>query len=181
MLTIITPCYRQKNIAALYDSIQFDKITKWIIVYDTSNDRKYDKLYENHPKIIELECSGGISGNPQRNYALNIVEDGYVYFLDDDNIIHHNFWSIVDGLDGERFYTFDQLRKKNGEMIHGNNIAFEKIDTAMYIVHRKHIGTIRWRLDIYQADFYFIHDINVNNKGAHMYLNTIGCYYNYLL
>jgi hypothetical protein len=112
MLTIITPCCIQLNIQKVFNSIQFDKIEKWIIVYDTSKGRKYNKLYENHPKIIEVECNAGISGNPQRNYGMTLVDDGFIYFLDDDNIVHPDFWSILDSLDPQYFYSFDQHRKR---------------------------------------------------------------------
>jgi len=181
MLSIITPCYRQNNIPKLFNSINFDKIDKWIIVYDTSNERKYDKLYDTDPKILEVECDKGISGNPQRNYGLTLVNDGYIYFLDDDNIIHPNFWFIVDKLDGEHFYTFDQMRNKNGQVLYGNNIAIDNIDTAMFVVHKKHINEIEWMCDKYNADGYFISDINKNNNGKHIYIKSICCYYNYLV
>ena len=180
MLTIITPCHRQNNIPKLFNSINFEKINKWIIIYDTSNDRKYNKLYDNNPIIMEIECNGGISGNPQRNYAINLVNNGYIYFLDDDNIIYPNFWSIIDILDNESFYTFDQLRNKSGEILQSNNIAVNHIDTAMFIVHKKHIGNIEWMCDKYEADGFFICNINENNKGKHIYINSVSCYYNYL-
>ena len=178
MITIITPCCRQKNIPHLFDSIDFDKIHKWIIIYDTTN-KKYDKLYDNS-KIMEVECEGGISGNPQRNYGISLVEDGYVYFLDDDNIIHPNFWNIIPLLDNTHFYTFDQLRNKHGTVLVGNNINVNHIDTAMYIVHKRHINSIKWICDKYNADGYFICDVHNNNKDAHRYINAICCYYNYL-
>jgi hypothetical protein len=186
MLTIITPCYRQENIPKLFDSIRFEQIDKWIIVYDTTNNRKYDKLYDDNPKIIECFFEGGISGNPQRNYALSLVEDGFIYFLDDDNIIHPNFWSIVKTLDPHFFYTFDQIGNEYSyfhygcDTLYGNRIALLYIDTAMYIIHKKFIKDIKWREDLYNADGYFICDIFNNNIGAHKYINKIGCYYNYL-
>ena len=182
MLSIITPCYRQYNIPKLYNSIIFDKINKWIIVYDTSNNKKYNKLYENHEKILEIECSIiGKVGNPQRNVGINYVDDGYIYFLDDDNIIHPNFWSIINILDSNVsnvFVTFDQLRKNR--TLYGKNIKVNQIDTAMFIVHKKHINNIKWREDKYNADGFFITEIYDNNKKLHKYMNQIGCYYNFL-
>ncbi len=42
----------------------------------------------------------GVVGNTQRNYGLSFVEDdNYIYFLDDDNIIHPNFWKIAEELE----------------------------------------------------------------------------------
>ena len=37
-ITIITPCSRIHNLPMLHESIKFDKINKWIIVYDTTVD-----------------------------------------------------------------------------------------------------------------------------------------------
>ena len=183
MLTIITPCSRDDNIPAVFKSINFDKITKWIIVYDTSTKTEYNKLYENHPKIMEVECnikplSG--KGQPQRNYGMSLVDDGYIYFLDDDNIIHPEFWSIVDLLDNEHFFTFDQIRNESGEILSGNNLQVCFIDTAMFIVHKKHIGDIKWLEDRFASDGFFICAINTNNNESHVYISSIGCYYNYL-
>lgn len=182
MLTIITPCCRQANIPKLFDSINFSKIDKWIIVYDTTKNRKYTKVYD-HPKIIEAECDHpGISGNPQRNFGMTFANDGFIYFLDDDNIIHPNFWNILDTLNPEKFYTFDQLRNiKTGEILKGNNIQVFKIDTAMYIVHKNHIGQIKWILDKYNADGHFICDVRNKNPASHVYIESVASYYNYLV
>jgi len=209
MITIITPCFRQKNIPFLYESIQFNKIDKWIIVYDTSKNREYKKLYENNPKILEVYCNDpGISGNPQRNCGINLVEDGFIYFLDDDNIIHPEFWNISDTFDSNYFYTFDQIRNDNmrnilqpqfwkkidstnnnnpldpytfGYILFGNTIKLKHIDTAMYIVHKKMIKNILWNLNRYDSDGIFICDVFKENVNSHKYINKVCSYYNYLI
>jgi hypothetical protein len=179
-LTIITPCCRQQNIPILYNSIQFDKIDTWIIVYDTSRGRSYSKLYDGHPQIVEVDCDGvGLAGHPQRNYGINMVDDGFIYFLDDDNIIHPNFWSIVGQLNSNHFYTFNQQRTAD-TILRGNKIRLRHIDTAMFIVHKQHIKHITWITDQYDADGIFISQIHNHNYGAHIYVNKIGCYYNYI-
>ena len=178
MLTIITPCCRPENLSKVYDSIQFEKIYQWIIVYDISNGRTCEKRYKGNPKIKELECNTGISGNPQRNLALSLVDDGFIYFLDDDNIIHPNFWNIYDSFEPEKFYTFDQ--KRENTILLGNNIQLDKIDTAMFIVHKTHVNDLLWQEDKYNADGIFIVELYNKNKHLHVYINTIACYYNYL-
>ena len=180
MLTIITPCSRPEHLPQLLKSIQFDKIKQWIIVYDTSKNRKYDKQYQSHAQIVEVECDNGISGNPQRNYGMSLVDDGYIYFLDDDNIIHPKFWSIIDSLDGNKYYTFNQIRNQYGAILRGNNLKVGYIDTAMFIVHKRHIGDIQWINDRYDADGYFITAIYNNHKDSHQYINDVACYYNFL-
>jgi len=198
MITIITPCCRQKNIPFLFESIQFNKIDKWIIVYDTSKNREYKKIYENNPKILEVYCNdSGISGNPQRNCGINLVDDGFIYFLDDDNIIHPEFWNISDTFDSNYFYTFDQIRNDNIKYIiqpsfwktidsknfilFGNTIKLQHIDTAMYIVHKKMIKNILWNPHRYDSDGLFICDVFKQNANSHKYINKVCSYYNFLI
>ena len=110
-ITIITPCSRIHNLPALYESIEFDKINKWIIVYDTTVNN-YCPSFLSHKQIIEVDCKSslnGLVGNTQRNYGLSFVEDdNYIYFLDDDNIIHPNFWKIIEELETDTIHTFNQ-------------------------------------------------------------------------
>lgn len=194
MINIITPCYRANNVSLIYKSINFNLINKWYIIYDTSKDRKYTKQFLDNPQIIEIECSdNGIVGNSQRNLALKIIDDDFIYFLDDDNIIHPEFWNIIPTLDKEYFYTWDQLRiengnnspwdlnnNQNGAILYGNEVALKKIDTAQYILPRKIIKDIKFEPNIYWADGLFISKIYELNKDKHIYISKTACYYNKL-
>ena len=182
-ITIITPCSRIHNLPALYESIEFDKINKWIIVYDTTVNN-YCPSFIQDEQIIEAYCKSslnGLAGNTQRNYGLSFVEDdNYIYFLDDDNIIHPNFWKIAEELETDTIHTFNQYRDKHGHVLLGNRIEINYIDTAMYIIHKNMIGEIKWQEDLYSADGKFITDIYKTGKYKHIYFNTHYCYYNYL-
>ena len=183
MLTIITPCSRPDNLGMLSKSIKFDKIDKWIIVYDTTKDRTYKKSFEGNSKIIEVECNdAGDFGNQQRNYGMSLVDDGFIYFLDDDNIVHPSFWILLDKhMDDEIFfYTFNQSRSYEKSNLFGNRIEKNYIDTAMFLVHKKHIKDIKWDADLYQADAVFICDILKQNPQCHKFLNAFACYYNFI-
>jgi glycosyltransferase involved in cell wall biosynthesis len=161
MISIITPCCRPENLRLLSLSIDFSQIDRWYIIYDTREGRKYTKQFDLNSKVIELECSEGISGNPQRNLGLKLVRDGFVYFLDDDNIIHPEFWKLTKTMDPSKFYTFDQLRPDHlGPVFKGNNPVPCAIDTAMYVCPRKLIGDIIWNNEKWNiADGLFIEDI----------------------
>ena len=109
-LTIITSCSRPENLPALFASIQFEHIVKWIIIYDTTNDQTYTWQYKSNPKILEAECPyPGVLGNAQKNFALKFVKEGSVYYLDDDTVMHPNFWSIFHMLEEDVVYIWDQL------------------------------------------------------------------------
>jgi hypothetical protein len=177
-LTIITPCCRPENLIKLKDSMEFNLIHKWIIVYDTSKNRTYTMQFQGHSKILELECNTlGAAGHPQRNYGISHVEDGYIYMLDDDNIMHPDFWKICITFEMPYFYTFDRTKMT---VYLGNNICRGRIDTAMFCVNKEHIKDIRWQEDRYDADGIFITDINKANTDLHKYINTTAAYYNFL-
>lgn len=176
MLTLITPCCRPQNLAKIKESIQFDKIQRWIIVYDTTKNRTYEKQFE-HPQIEEVFCDAiGISGNQQRNFGAAMVSEGHIYFVDDDNIVHPEFWTLT--FEPAFFYTFDQLRNKSGHVLRGSRFHHGQIDTAMFVVPKS--MWIDWNPNKYEADFLFISQIN-RKFGKHAkYFNKIACYYNYL-
>ena len=176
-LSIITPCSRPENLATMVDSMNFEYIDKWIIVYDTSRDRTYTKQFTNHSKILELECSDpGVTGNPQRNLGLTIVKEGFVFILDDDNIVHPEFWNVIPTLDENYYYTWDQ---ENG--LKGDKIELEHIDTSMFLVPKKIMKNLKWKADErWYADYIFIKTIHDFYADKHIYIPKSLCYYNKL-
>ncbi len=187
-LTIITPCSRPENIMKIKNSIDFNFVDEWIIVYDKTkieNGYKQFNLIENSEindkKIKEYVYSdGGISGNTQRNYALQNItnEDTFIYFVDDDNIIHPNFFKFFKFVEKNKLYTFNNTNK-----LKGNIVQVGKIDTAMFLIHHNLCKNIFWQPDYYDADGRYIEECyNTNdNKNNHIYVNNDLCYYNKLL
>ena len=51
-----------------------------------------------------------IAGNGQRNYASTKITnpDTLLYYLDDDNIIHPDLYNLLDFVDNNIIYTFNQ-------------------------------------------------------------------------
>lgn len=179
-LTIITPSIRPSNLFKLKDSIDFDYVNEWIIVYDGSKINKNPNLFinENNPKIKEYIFKGeGISGNPQRNFALNNVqnEDTYIYFLDDDNLMHSDLYKFLNIIDDEKIYTFNQANR-----LKGNSIDLGGVDAAMFLVDYKFCKKIKWKLGEYAADYYFIHDCYLANKKQWIWVDNTFSYYNSL-
>ena len=174
MFTIITPCSRKENLHTLYNSIQFEYIHNWIIVYDSSIE--FDKTFD-HPKILEyFHHSDGISGNAQRNYGLTKVKsEGFIYFLDDDNVIHPDFWNTT--FEPEKIYTFNQ-EHQGTVRLKGNKIKVGRIDTAMFLVYSTLIKGTTWNIHNYTADGEFIRECYLKNRRVWIYLDKILCYYN---
>ena len=179
-LTLITPSYRINNLLEIKKSINFEYIEEWIIVYDGSKIINNPRLFENQEnnKIKEYvyKCEhGGISGNPQRNYALNTITNpnAIIYYLDDDNVIHPNFYKLLNIVDNNKIYTFNQCNR-----IKGNNINVCKIDTAMVILPYKLCSNIRWILNKYESDGFYIKECYDKNKNQHIYVDNDLCYYN---
>jgi hypothetical protein len=105
----------------VYNSIDFKLIKEWIIVYDVNvSSAKYEvksmknilydhnsienfpkrlPLFKKNKKIKEIFNTNQESswGNNERNIALKTIprdRTGWVYYLDDDNIMHSNIWPI---------------------------------------------------------------------------------------
>ena len=177
-LTIITPSYRVNNLLEIKKSINFEYIEEWIIVYDGSKITDNPNIFENQEnnKIKEYVFKGkGISGNPQRNFALTKITnpDTLIYYLDDDNIFHPDMYKLLNIIDNDKIYTFNQYNR-----IKGNNINVNHIDTAMVIMPYKLCKNVKWILHRYDADGYYIKECYDKNKNIHIYVDNNLCYYN---
>ena len=177
-LTLITPSYRVDNLFELKKSINFNYIEEWIIVYDGSKITANPNLFnhQEHNKIKEYVYKGeGISGNPQRNYALTKITNPntLLYYLDDDNIVHPNIYKLLNIIDNNKIYTFNQHNR-----IKGNNVEINQIDTAMFIIPYNLCKNITWVLDKYNADGLYIKECYDKNKNTHVFVGNDLCYYN---
>jgi hypothetical protein len=187
-LTIITPCIRPENLLKIKESINFDYVDNWYIIYDGTKIKELPNCIEKHEKIKEYIYIGeGISGNPQRNYALDLIEhtDTYLYFLDDDNIIHQELYSLLDTIEPGKMYTFDQSRPRNvypyKELLPGNKIEIYNIDTAMFLIDFNLCKDIKWHIEKYNADGYYIKDCYDRNRKRWKYVDKTMAYYNKLV
>lgn len=189
-LTLITPSIRPGNIMKLYQSIRFEYVDKWYIVYDGKHVLENPHLFggggNQHHQIVELVYSShGISGNPQRNHALDIIKqhnpNTYVYFLDDDNVIHPSLYSLLDVIDDNRMYTFNRVNgEEGGQVICGNNPTVNNIDTSQFLVDFSLISNIHWIPVLYNADGYFIELCRYLNTDKWIYVKNVMAYYNSL-
>jgi hypothetical protein len=179
-LTIITPSCRLENLQKLRYMMNFNYIEEWIIVYDGKKVKDHPHLFasENNCKIKEYLYEGeGISGNPQRNYALTQISnpDTFLYYLDDDNVVHPQLYYVLPLLDKNKMYTFNQ---KNGRRLNGNTIQVGQIDTAMFLIDFALCKNKTWISEKYDADGYYIMECFNSNSDKHIFIDNELCFYN---
>jgi len=187
-MTIITPSCRPQNLIKLKESIDFNYVDEWKIVYDGTKINRNYRLFNNekNPKIKEYNFVGiGKSGNPQRNYALDRIEntDTFIYYLDDDNVIHPDLYKLLDVINHEVIYTFDladSIKVNDYTIKQGNQIELRKIDIAMFLIHWNLCKNIRWNYYEYAADGLYMEDCYKQNMDRWVYVNNEMCYYNKL-
>jgi hypothetical protein len=192
-LNIVTPCSRPENLSKILPTVEpgreFFELY-WYIVFDWGRaaitDELLDYLDEHNDFIIYglKSDSNGVSGNSQRNQALDWITKGWVWFLDDDNLPHSNFFSCIsqainDCPDAEAF-IFEQVfangwvRKVNPLMVRETHI-----DQAQFVLHRDLIGTKRYD-QCYTADGRFVEQIYNAHPQVFKFIHRPLCFYNAL-
>ena len=150
---------------------------EWIIVYDTTDGQPTLKTNTGIPYF----CAGGISGNPQRNYGVSKATGDYIYFLDDDNILHPNMLSTVTPfLTGDNIVVFNQVTFHGALRLKARNTiqGIEHVDTAQFIFPKKYF--IPWVENNYCADGIFFTQLYDRYKDNFLFLDKDLCFYNYL-
>lgn len=178
-LNIITPCSRPENLFRISSSINIPRENyRWIVVFDAEQITNTKLIPDNCEYFVHKDPKS-IVGNAQRNYALDMITEGHVYFNDDDTLIHPYLWKNVNDLDNHDFISFMQLTKNGKIRLLGNQVGFEKTDSHNFIVDSKIIKDKRWVLDRYQADGIFAGECYKDSKSP-LYLPLTLSIYNML-
>jgi hypothetical protein len=150
-LNIITPCIRPYNLESISNSINIPKDNyRWIVVFDNDVPLEAPANCETYA----IKDTNSTSGNAQRNYGINLVKEGWVYFNDDDTIIQSNLWENIKDIDVD-FIHFMQNLKDGNLRLSGENVKLNEIDSHNFIVKHDIIKDERFALDIYHADGIF--------------------------
>jgi len=191
VLNIITPCVRKYNLEKIAASICPSNVAvTWLIIFDqellltedVALKPHLENLCKHSIKFLATKSSESVSGNAQRNHGLNqLTKNGYVYFVDDDNLIHPNFWNYTHLLDGthgiigHQLLADGQLRKAAGFHVCPN-----KIDIAQCCFPMKLVGKNRWIEKKYNADGLFASHIHHLNTNKFIIIDDVIAYYNRL-
>ena len=187
-LSIITPCSRPLNLPAIYASIleMNESDVEWIIIYDSDEIDKRILAYEKEVPIILLKERRGVGkGSMQRNAGLNICSGDYIYFLDDDNLVHPMLYNRICVYGKENkiliFNQFSHENKKRINFFHVSNLSPGYIDTAQIVVPKKY-KHIKWsnKRRVIEEHDYLVDLIKEAGEDNVKWVNRLFSYRNYL-
>lgn len=176
MIYITTPCSRPENLEQISLSIPIH--CKWIVLYDNKV-----QINNNITNAEFIKCPNtGFVGAEARNFFLdnyNIKDNDWMYCLDDDNIIHPEFYENLEYLldTDHSIVHWGQLQKDNSIRLTAN-IELNKIDAACFIVKWKYNKHIRYSINDYNCDGMYA--IECAKNGPVLKIEKNLCYYNYL-
>ena len=196
-INIITRCTRIDNLYKIKESIFTNQkfIVKWFVIFDTSVIKSVDTdiiimLQECGADFRFLTGQSGSLGYGLINKYLDEIDSGWIYILDDDNILHEKFYeSISDKMtsntdikafvfsqkvDGKDFTKLD-IREAKPE-----NMKLKSVDLAQFILSREIIGDCRFELR-YDADGLFIEKLYKEKSDNFLFIDEVISYYNYLV
>jgi hypothetical protein len=176
-LNIITPCSRPQNLETISKSINIPRENyRWIVVFDLL------EAPANIPDNCEwyaIKDANSTSGNAQRNFALNLVTHGHIYFNDDDTIMHPDLWENIKNEDDKDFISFKQANKDGSIRLEGVNVSVGTIDSHNFVTSAECVGDTKWVLNRYDADGVFARRCFEKAKNI-LYINKVLSVYNTL-
>lgn len=197
-LNIITPVSRPDNLPRIRQSILTainrcqDWQVKWYVVFDAVEINPLP--LENAPnlEIVKLASPSvvngtqvSVSGNAQRNLALDQAKDGWVYFLDDDTVFHPDLLKHVGPVcslnPGANIIVSQSFNDGSYRMVAApENVRLSKIDSGQALLTRDFIGTKRWQLMRYEADGVFLCELYQSAPDRFQFMHLGLCVYNVL-
>lgn len=196
IINIITAVSRKENLYEIYLSIKksFDKTNlkfRWICIIDKNkiNDIP-EQLLKIEAKFIFIDFykhdKTAICGLPLRNYAIDLCPNGYIYILDDDNIMHEDFAKTIEKYikKGYQGMIFNQYHFINNQWIpkefSKNEVCFGQADTGSFVLHKTLYKLERFNELFYESDFMLIQKMYNQNKDKFCFINKPIAYFNYL-
>jgi|TARA_B110000908_G_scaffold158416_1_gene199510 glycosyltransferase involved in cell wall biosynthesis len=197
---VITRSTRLQNLKTVKEST-FNKIPKgvkieWHVVFDTATLKDIDAelLSDLKDNLTNYYFKRGDADGmlyPQCSEIISKFKSGWVYFLDDDNIIHNGFYDYILDISNKNPEKKVHVVSQNVENKDFSGLDYRmgspeftkkhQIDLAQYIVHTDVYNKEGYKfLPDYCADGILIESVHRNNPEWFTYTPTVLSHYNYL-
>jgi len=196
---IITRCTRLNNLPKIEDSVfnsPKDVNVSWHLIFDIGS------LIEVPTWIFERYKDKNVKfyfekvGNRSLSVVNSVVktiknQDDWIYFLDDDNIIHKNFYTRItkeinnhphkNGFIFSQDVDFKDFTKRKIRIAEPNKVKLRHIDLAQYFLKRNMFSGNNWfKPRSWGSDGVFIEDLYNQKKNEFCFITDVLCHYNYL-
>lgn len=158
---------------------QHAKGAQWFICTTTDRVTEITELF---PKASVLDVGKTMRMQDGINHYYDKISDfgQWVYTLDDDNLIHPNFKTVIDATAdvGCDMICFGQQLDANH--VRHPEIAIQRIDAGQFVVRRGAVGDLRY-WPIYRGDGYFACEIKIRameKRRSPMILQEVASFYN---
>lgn len=182
-LHIITPVSRPWNLVAIGQSIA-ERIKRMEVYWHCAIDKGCKATKPDFPFLTTfVEGPKSFFGNQLRNLLLDLVQDGWVYFLDDDNVLHENFenaaFHAVECNPDANWFCFIQVRRDGRVYLNPTDSPqVGNIDMGQVVIRRSFINNFRFPENSYAADGELF--ILLSKFEKPVIIREIATYYNYL-
>ena len=172
MIHILTPCSRPMNLVMIAPSIP--PKCSWKVAFDKSTG------VQSRGKWYTSEYTGHW-GHPIRNEMLSRLKakpDDYILFLDDDNLIHPNWYEHIKGSTAD-MVTWGQENKDGSVRLRATSEPkVGNIDMGSFMVKYKIAKQLKFT-NLYEADGIFAMEAAKTASDIQVINESIS-YYNYL-
>lgn len=179
VINVITAVSRPHNLFRIEKNIteslaQFT--VRWYCMYDSRF-----SIINGVNAIQKVVSPGGdSSGAPQKNAALDMINEGLCCFLDDDNLFHEKLGLILSKQRNFDFYIFSQIRPKKILEANPHNMKCNSIDVGQIFFHRHAVGSVKFKHKCYTSDWEWIKQFWASNPDKFLFINEPVTYYNAL-
>ena len=190
---VITRCTRVENLLTIADSVYKEGVdVTWHVVFDTGVVKEIEasllgELYSKGAILYFKQGSPGTYMYPEMNELVRqFDEDDYVTLIDDDNIVHPDYYNVIIDTIKNNFrkdaFCYNQLiTVDNPTYRHASpeNTVVGGIDLAQYTVCANTFINYEFGSG-YCGDGEFIEALHNSKPQTFEFIDQTLCYYNYL-
>jgi hypothetical protein len=174
-LHLITPCTRPENLYKISNSIPLDEDIHWWIIFDSDKPLNFELYYPPETHIYYLKSDPAFGG-PQRNLALDKIQDGFCNFLDDDTILHNGLIKAYESMSENQILIGQQILRDDTLRLNAEVPQSGKIDSGNVIFDRTLVGDLRYE-NLYESDGIFFNNLAKKHPDKIFFANyTISIY-----